>query len=169
VPENIFSTAIASKTMPVERSAGIILFRNTPEGRRYLIIRSSRGTSIIAEKKKIKEFWDLPKGVLNKGESGIDAARREAGEEVGINDIEIFSDFKKTIQYFTWRDGKRVLKFAALFLAESPTDTVALSWEHDKAEWLSYEGARARVTLRQMKDVLKAAEKFLQKKSAERP
>lgn len=152
--------------MPVERSAGIILFRNTSEGRRYLVIRSSRGASRIAEKKKIKEFWDLPKGILNKGESGVDAARREAGEEVGIRDVEIFPDFKKTIQYFTWRDGKRVMKFAALFLAESPTDAVTLSWEHDKAEWLLYEDARARVTLKQMKGALEAAEEFLQKKSA---
>lgn len=152
--------------MPVERSAGIILFRNTPEGRKYLVIRSSRGASIIAEKKKIKEFWDLPKGILNKGESGIDAARREAGEEVGINDVEVFPDFKKTVQYFTWRDGKRVMKFVALFLAESPAGVVTLSWEHDKAEWLLYTEAKTRITLRQMKEALEAAEEFLKKNTA---
>ena len=150
--------------MPVERSAGIIFFRNTPKGRKYLLLRSSRDASLIATKKKVKEFWDLPKGILNKGESGIDAARREAKKEVGIDNVSLFPDFKKTVQYFTWRDGKRVMKFAAMFLGESPTDTVTLSWEHDKAEWLLYEDAKARVTLRQMKDALEAAEEFLQKK-----
>ena len=152
--------------MPVERSAGIIVYRDTSEGRRYLLLRASRGASIIAEKKKVKEFWDFPKGRLEKGESGVEAAKREVKEEAGLADFVIHPNFKKTVQYFTWRDNKPIRKFAALFLAEVKTDAVTLSWEHDKAEWLSYMDAKARVTLRQMKDALGSAEEFLQKNTA---
>lgn len=149
--------------MPVERSAGIILFRNTPRGRIYLVIRSSRGASVIAEKKKIKEFWDLPKGILEKGEKGIDAARREVKEEVGIADLEVTPNFKETVRYFTWREGKSILKFAALFLAEAKTDKIKLSWEHDKYEWLPYKEARDKLTMKEMKMVLDKAEEYFER------
>lgn len=141
--------------MAVERSAGIILFRNTPRGREYLVIRSSR------EDKTKPEFWDFPKGVLEPGEKGIDAAHREAGEEVGIKGLKLCPNFKDTVHYFTRRDGKPVPKYVAMFLAESKTEKVRLSWEHDKYEWLPYEGAYQRISLPQMKKVLKSAEEYL--------
>lgn len=147
--------------MPAERSAGIILFRNTPKGRRYLVIRASRSKAEIAEGKFVKEFWDFPKGRLETGESGIDAAKREAFEEAGIKDFELIPEFKETIKYFTRREGKFIPKFVALFLAESKTDQVKLSWEHDKYEWLSYNEALERVTLKEMKKALESAENFL--------
>lgn len=111
-------------------------------------------------------FWDFPKGLLEKGEKGIDAAMREAKEEVGINDFLLDTDFKRTIRYFTrWRNpAKANLKFVALFLAESKTDKVKLSWEHDQYEWLSYVKARVRVSLPQMKKALADAEQWLNKK-----
>jgi 8-oxo-dGTP pyrophosphatase MutT (NUDIX family) len=149
--------------MPVERSAGMILFRNNPEGRKYLVIRSSRGASVIAEKKKIKEFWDLPKGVLNSGEKGIEAAIREAKEEVGMGEeqLHMIPEFKVTARYFTRREGKFILKFAAFFLARAKTSKIKLSWEHDQYEWLPYEEACQRLSLPQIQKAVEAAEKFL--------
>lgn len=141
--------------MPVERSAGIILYQKTPRGRRYLVIRSSSHIP------KRGEFWDFPKGRLEKGETGIQTAEREAREEVGIEKFEIVPGFKETVRYFTWRDGKRVPKFVALFLARAKTDRVKLSWEHDQHAWLPYVEARERVSLPQMKKALDAAEQFL--------
>lgn len=149
--------------MPVERSAGIILFRNTPEGRKYLILRSSRSKSEIAKGKFAKEFWDFPKGQLEEGEKGIDAARREAKEEAGIESYEVVPGFKETVRYFTRREGRPIPKFVAMFLAEAKTDKVKLSWEHDKYEWLAYNEALERVTLKEMKKALMAAENFLNK------
>jgi 8-oxo-dGTP pyrophosphatase MutT (NUDIX family) len=147
--------------MPVERAAGIILYRNSSEGRKYLIIRASRREAQVDEKTKVKEFWDFPKGRLEEKETGIEAARRESKEEVGIEDIEISSDFKKTVQYFTWREGKRIPKFVAMFLGETKKEDYTLSWEHDKAEWLSYTEAHERISLLQMKKVLEQAEHYL--------
>lgn len=142
--------------MPVERSAGILFFRNTPQGRQYLILRSSRRPP------NKSEFWDISKGILGKGEKGIDAALREEKEEVGISDFKIIEGFKKTVSYFTMRTGKPMPKFVAIFLAEAKNADVKLSWEHDKYEWLSYEEARKRLSVTQIKKALEAAEQFLQ-------
>jgi len=141
--------------MPVERSAGIIFFRNTPEGRKYLVLRSSR------KDQNRPEFWDFTKGILYKGEHGIDAARREAQEEVGANEFTVIEEFKTTVNYFTRHTGKPVPKFVAMFLAELKNSNIKLSWEHDKYEWLSYEEAHKRLSVPQMKEALEAAEKFL--------
>jgi len=158
--------SILASGMPVERSAGIIIYRDTPEGRRYLLLRASRGESTLASGKNVKEFWDFPKGLLEKRESGIEAARREAEEEAGLGDIEIIQGFKQTVQYFTFRTGKSVPKYVAMFLGRVASRAVTLSWEHDQYSWLGYEDARSRLAIPKMKDALKAAEGFLQKKSA---
>lgn len=149
--------------MAVERSGGVIIFRDTPLGRKYLVLRSSRPQSQIAEKKIVKDFWDFPKGRLESGEKGIDAALRELKEEAGIEKVEIDTVFKETLRYFTRRDGKPIPKFVAMFLGRVSDDRVTLSWEHDAYEWLGYEEAHARLTLAPMKQALVRAEKFLQK------
>ncbi len=83
----------------VERSAGIIFFRKTPKLRRYLVIRSS-----YHGKDGKHNFWDFPKGLLEKSEDGVTAAKREAVEEAGIGGFTIIPDFKETVRYFVRRD-----------------------------------------------------------------
>ena len=107
------------------------------------------------------DFWDIPKGLLDGGEKGIDAARREVQEETGITNIGLVSDFKETVRYFTRREGKPIPKFIAVFFGEVKDDAVALSWEHDRFEWLPYDAARERLTRKEMKDALVKAEAFL--------
>ncbi|TSD04111.1 MAG: Bis(5'-nucleosyl)-tetraphosphatase [asymmetrical] (Diadenosine 5',5'''-P1,P4-tetraphosphate asymmetrical hydrolase) (Diadenosine tetraphosphatase) (Ap4A hydrolase) (Ap4Aase) (Nucleoside diphosphate-linked moiety X motif 2) (Nudix motif 2) [Parcubacteria group bacterium Greene0714_36] len=147
--------------MPALRSAGFVIFRTTSRGKRYLVLRASRNKSLIAKGKVVREFWDLPKGTLEKGETGMQAAMRETREEAGIHTIRVIDGFKETARYFTWKDGKRTLKFVAMFLAETTKEKVTLSWEHDRYEWLPYNAAYERVTLKPMKEVLRGAEKLL--------
>ena len=147
--------------MPVERSAGIIFFKNIPEGRKYLVLHSSREPG-----SKRPEHWDFPKGLLDKGEDGISAAKREAKEEVGFEDFEIIVEFKETAQYFKKQEGKTILKFVAMFLARTGDDKVKLSWEHDKYEWLSFAEAYRRITYKPLKNVLKKADEFLQRQGS---
>lgn len=143
------------------------------EGRRYLVIRASRADSRVTtvtgrealQSSKIKvtrEFWDFPKGELDGKETGLEAALRETKEEAGIEKLNLIPDFKETVRYFTWREGKPVPKFVVLFLAETETENVTLSWEHDMFLWLPYGEAYERLTLPQMKQALEKAEKFLQ-------
>ncbi|MEK7541986.1 MAG: NUDIX domain-containing protein [Patescibacteria group bacterium] len=147
--------------MPVLRSAGFVVFRNTPRGRRYLVLRASRSESTVSKGKVVKEFWDFPKGTLEKGETGMDAARRECREETGVGDLRVMDGFKHTARYFTWIGGRRALKFVALFLGETKGSKIVLSWEHDRHAWLPYGEAQERITLPQMKEVLREAEQFL--------
>lgn len=145
----------------MERSAGIIIFRESPaSSREYLIIRSSR------QDLSRPEFWDFAKGLLKPGEKGLEAARREAKEEVGLEKFEIREEFKETVRYFTRRDGKPIPKFVAMFLAkvELGDDEIVLSWEHDQYLWLPYQEAHDRLSLPQMKKALEAAETFLAQK-----
>ena len=93
---------------------------------------------------------------------GIDAAKREAKEEVGITEYELLANFKETVRYFTRRDGKPIPKFVAMFLARAKTDAIILSWEHDTYEWLPYREAKKRLTLPQMRQTLETAHSFLQ-------
>lgn len=140
--------------MAAERSAGIILFKNTPDGRKYLVLHSSGSGS------SRPDFWDFPKGILDKGETALEAAGREAKEEAGVEDLGLTTGFKETARYFTRREGKPVPKFVAMFLAEVKNDKIKLSWEHDKYEWLSYGEAYERISLQQMKEILEKAELF---------
>ena len=54
-------------------SCGIVLARDTGEGWVTLMLRAFH-------------HWDFPKGIREQGEEPIQAARREVGEETGIDD-----------------------------------------------------------------------------------
>ncbi|RJQ14530.1 NUDIX domain-containing protein [Candidatus Parcubacteria bacterium] len=144
--------------MPVERSAGLILFNEAREGRRYLVLHSTPSP-------EYPDFWDFSKGVLDGNEKGVEAARREAQEETGITDLDIIEGFKYTARYFRKnRNGKGIIpKFVAMFLARTDKKEVKLSWEHDKFEWLTYEEALNRISNKEIKKSLEAAEDFLNK------
>lgn len=142
--------------MPVERSAGVIFFNEIKGNRRYLILHSTPSSDY-------PDFWDFSKGVLEGNEVGVDAALREAKEETGIVDFRIVDGFKYTARYFRKnRGGTGVIpKFVTLFLARAKSDTVTLSWEHERYEWLPYKEACERLTNKEMKKALEAAEIFL--------
>ena len=64
------------QTRPVEEhSAGGVIFRRSAEGPLYLVIRDSYRN------------WGFPKGHVEEGESEVDAARREVGEETGLDHL----------------------------------------------------------------------------------
>lgn len=136
--------------MPVFRSAGMILYIKEGGEIKYLMIKSSDS-----------KFggWGFPKGHLDPGEKGIDAAIRETQEETGldiqIQDIE--PDFKETVSYSVRYDynyhppkklPKPAPKFVVYFLGKSPSKNVRFNpnpetgiTEHDKYAWLTFEGA----------------------------
>lgn len=148
--------------MSVERSAGVIFFIEKPEGRYYLVIRSTPSERFPLP----REYWDFAKGLLEVGEDGFKAAKREAEEEVGLRYFEVVPGFKEVAQYFTTRDGKRAMKFVAMFLAEARSPKVTLSWEHDQYEWLPYEEAYKKISNSAMKKILEKAHEFLSTKSS---
>jgi len=156
--------------MPVEKSAGAIIFRKEPfdvaQGKGdkifYLLLHYPSNT------KSPKEYWDLPKGHIEKGEKLEDTVKREVEEETGLKDIEFIEGFKETIKYFFKWENKNILKFVTFYLAETKTRDVKISEEHIDYEWLPYKEALEKLTFKNAKEILKKANNFLSKTDGQR-
>jgi 8-oxo-dGTP pyrophosphatase MutT (NUDIX family) len=134
--------------MKMERSAGVIVFRDDPSGRVYLLLDYGK-------------HWDYPKGHVEKNEDDLSAARRELEEETGIRDAEILPGFSREMQYFFRAKGQLIRKTVIFFLARTDRQRVRLSDEHEGSEFLPYEAAMKRLTYSNAKQILRAANDFL--------
>lgn len=137
--------------MPVERSAGAIIFREEEGKIFYLLLHYQSG------------HWDFPKGNIEKGENLEDTVKREIKEETGVEDIDFTSNFKETIKYFYKLKGKTIFKTVVFFLVETKSKEIKISWEHTDFKWLSYEEALEQLTFKNAKEILQKANNFLKK------
>lgn len=142
--------------MPVERSAGAIIFRREKNKILYLILHYP-GVSHRTH----KDYWDFPKGHIEKGEKEIDTAKREVFEETGLKDIKIIPGFKETIKYFFNFKNQKILKFVTFYLAETFEKKVKISKEHMGFDWLPFEEAKTKLTFENAKKLLEKANAFL--------
>lgn len=111
-------------------SAGVVPLRRTPQGWRMLVLRAYKN-------------WDFPKGVVDPGEDPLEAAKREALEETGLDELEFpFGDaYKETLPYA----GGKVARY---YLAQTTEERVNLPISHElgRAEhhewrWISFDEA----------------------------
>jgi len=144
--------------MPIEKSAGAIIFRHEKDKIKYLLLHYPSGS------RTTKNYWDLPKGHIEKGEKEQETVKREVQEETGLKDVEIIPGFKETIKYFFRREGKNILKFVTFYLTETKTEEVKISEEHIGYEWLPYEEAIDKLTFKNAKEILKKADNHLSKR-----
>jgi len=133
-----------------ERSAGVIVFRRSPQNKiEFLLLNSGR-------------FWGFPKGHLEKGESDADAALRELREETGISDAQLIPGFAQEIRYF-YRGGKNLIdKTVVFFIAETQARSVQLSDEHVDYKFLAFEQGKQRLAHANSRRLIEMADKFLQ-------
>lgn len=137
--------------MPVEKSAGAVIFRRENNKIKYLLIQYTRG------------HWEFPRGLVEKGESLEETARREIKEEVGIKGIKFIPGFKEWIKFFFKLKGKTIMKIATFLLAEAKTKEVKLSFEHKDYTWLEYEEALGKLTFKNSKEILEKANDYIMK------
>lgn len=130
--------------MPREISAGVILFRRTPEPQ-YLLLHYGSG------------HWDLPKGHIEPGEAAEETARRELKEETGVSEVRFLEGYRQTLRYFFRQQGIGIFKVVIFFLAETVQSDVRLSHEHIGFDWLPYEAALARLTFKNSRELLTKA------------
>ena len=136
-----------------EESAGIVPYRLDRGKRKYLLLRT----------RPLKgEFWEFPKGWIEKGETLLETAKREFSEETGIPDCEIVPGFQKVIRYFYKREGKLIAKTVTYFLGRVKTGRVAISDESVGFAWMDFEEAKSNMTIKNLRDLLVEAERFLE-------
>jgi 8-oxo-dGTP pyrophosphatase MutT (NUDIX family) len=115
---------------PRKLAAGAVVFRRTENGVRLLVLRAYRN-------------WDFPKGMVEPGESELDAARRECAEETGLAELDFpFGDaHRDTLAYA----GGKVARY---FLAETQARAITLPVspelgrpEHHEWRWVTFQEA----------------------------
>jgi len=145
--------------MPVEKSAGAVIFRRENNKIYYLLLHYPSSA------KAPKEYWDFPKGHGEKGEKEIDTVKREVKEETNLEDIQFIEGFKEWVKYFFKWEGKTIFKIVTFYLVETETKDIEISGEHLGYEWLPYEKAIEKLTFKNAKEILKRANDFLSEKS----
>lgn len=124
-------------------SAGLILYRTGENGLEVLI--AHMGGPFWAKKER---GWSIPKGEIDPGEEPLEAARREFGEEVGV---ELPEGEVVELGEITQKSGKRVLAWAQegdLDPADQKSITCRIEWpprsgremeipEVDRVEWVT--------------------------------
>lgn len=126
-----------------------MVFRLEGDEPRYLLLKYPAG------------HWDLPKGNIERGEQPQQTMLREVREETGIVDLRIVPGFKRKIEYFYRRDGRRVHKTVVFFLAETSEEKVTISFEHQDYGWFDYDGALRTVTYPNARRLIKEGEELV--------
>ena len=131
------------------RSAGAVVFRRTADGARLLVLRAFRN-------------WDFPKGLVEPGESQLDAACREVREETGLSDLDFpFGDrYRETLPYAN-------NKISRYYLAETQSAEISLPVspelgrpENHEWRWVSFDEAEDLLPAR-LVHVLEWAQKLI--------
>ena len=111
-------------------SCGIVLVRRSEAGWVTVMLRAYR-------------HWDFPKGIRERGEEPLEAAKREVAEETGITEFE----FNWGDRYFETGPYSRG-KIARYFIAETSLEDVVLGPspetgepEHSEWRWVSFDEA----------------------------
>ena len=130
-------------------SAGGIVYRKAGSGIDQIIIQA------LPEKR-----WQLPKGIVDDGETAAMAALREVREEAGVT-AEIIQPID-TIEYwyFAKRDGERVRyhKFVHFFLMQFKSGDVA-DHDHEVAEarWVNIDDALKMMAFKSEREIAQKA------------
>lgn len=137
-----------------EISAGLVVFRQTEEGPKFLLLYHGG------------RYWNFPKGKIEAEEKSLEAAVRETEEETGIRtaDLKLKKKFKAYERYGFSRNKKRIFKIVIFYLAETKVRQIKISKEHGGFGWFLYRDARG--LLRSYKDsetVLRQAYVFLRR------
>lgn len=134
--------------MKTERSAGVVVYRDDPDGRVYLLLDYGK-------------FWDYPKGHIEQGEDDLTAALRELKEETAIADAAIVPGFAREMRYFFRAKGQLVRKTVIFFLARTDRKRIRISDEHEGSAFLPFAAAMKRLTYPNARQILRAADDFL--------
>jgi uracil-DNA glycosylase len=110
-----------------------------------------------------KNFLDMPKGHIEKGENGYTAAIREAKEESAI-EAKPFPFFREKMVYQFYKGKVKVKKFLTMFLGEvSPESKPKISKEHTGYMWLTYDEAIKKLKYAPQKKLINRCNEYIRR------
>jgi 8-oxo-dGTP pyrophosphatase MutT (NUDIX family) len=139
-----------------EISAGIIVYRRTNEGPKFLILYHGHN------------YWNFPKGKIESEEKSLWAALRETREETGLmsRDLRLTNNFKAYERFYFRRAGQPIFKIVIFYLAETRNPRIIISKEHEGYGWFRFsEAIRILSKYHDSQRVLRQANDFLHRKS----
>ncbi len=138
-----------------EISAGAVLYKKNKDETRFLLLYHGG------------DYWNFPKGKMNRKESEQDTALREIEEETGIarSCIRILPQFHRIQRYIYRFQGKTIYKIVVFFLAEILRGEVHISEEHDGFGWFLHKDARKMLKHKNSTLILDEARSFLMSQS----
>lgn len=154
-------TQTSSAKPGFEVSAGAVPF--------YIENKTIKVLILIPNNVSGDEWFDMPKGHVEKGESLVRAAQREIGEEIGLS-LHLDTNFREDIDYFyTLGDPKtggneRISKKATYFLAlmhRKDTKQITLSPEHKRYYLLPIDEAIEKAKFENQKVLLEKAKDYI--------
>jgi len=147
-----------------EISAGIIIYRQTKEGIKFLFLYHSRG------------YWNFPKGKIEIEERSLQTAFREVREETGLGreNLKLQDNFRVKENFIFSRmvNGKRfkVFKTVIFYLAETRVKRILIPEKkkgepHEGYAWFSYlEAIKVLNRYKGVQRILKQANDFIKNK-----
>ena len=147
------------RLMAYEKSCGAAIWRMEEGKRLYLLTYKRREQNGV-----LIDWYDLPKGHMEEGETEAETAEREILEETGLR-VEIDTGFRCRME---WMLGIGVPKVIMMFAAHCP-DPEPVAQRDAEAEgmvWMPYEQAYPILCRDGYRRVLKNAERYLNGKRA---
>jgi 8-oxo-dGTP pyrophosphatase MutT (NUDIX family) len=115
---------------------------------------------------KRRNTWCLPKGLIEEGETEVEAAKREVMEETGLKTLSLIDKIGE-IHYNFWSKGKSFDKTVHFYLFETNQRETIVGEEHDMYAWFSYERAMEALSYRNEREILRKGFEIVAKRIKE--
>ena len=130
-----------------ESSCGAVVFRDIKGEILYLLIKNKRSS-----------HWGFPKGHMEPGETKEDTAKREVLEETGIH-VKLIDGFECVSKF---KIQNKIQKNVYVFVGTTQDTSISIQTEEiEDFIWLTYERALSLLKFDNDKDILTAANNFL--------
>ncbi len=126
----------------------------------YKVVQGRVFFALVGRRRR--NYWCLPKGRTEKGETEIQAAKREVFEEAGLTDVEVGEKIGTISYEFRTKDSEDVhRKYVHFYLMKAKNDSLNVGTEFDRAMWFTPADALNMVTHSKEKEIVIKAAKML--------